>query len=204
MTNPADIPKDVYVWDHFPEFKRKIELHSIYEHQWVEEGQCPDTKQIDIMVRFVMFMCSDKSPFFEETDYPTRRDACLHAVGLRPTSVLGQMIINHHWWYLKVVRAYMMQYASKQFAQWIASRIALFDMFEVLMRPNIGDSSDAKSAVKAKADALKTIEELSKQVDAMEAQLFPMSDLADMAFREQLFDMEHTSEAYAQKWDGFD
>lgn len=202
MHDPRKIPTNVLVWEHIPEFRRKTELCSVIDTQWVDEGQKPSPAEIDKMVRLAIWMCSDKSPYYEETDYKVRVAACISEVKIDKRSPMGRMISDFHWWYLRVLISYMMLYASRQFTQWFTSKVALYHLFEVLMQPNIGtQDGDVKSAVKSKTDAIKTINDLADDVTQMEARLFPMTELAEQVFRQQLFDMENTAEQYAEKWE---
>lgn len=203
MHNPESIPKNVYVWDHIPDFKRKADLCMINPEQWSNEGQMPSPQQVDKMVRVVLYLCSPQSPYYEETDYKTRLEYCITAAGIQANAAMAAMIRDHHWWFLRVVNAYMMLYSGRLFSEWLAARVALFDMFKVLMQSNMDAGMGIKDMVKAKRDAQTAIEDFSARVDSIESRLFPMSDLAQASFRQAIFDLENVAEQYADVWSGF-
>lgn len=205
MKSPHNIPKDRPVWEYIPQFQKKLELHAINPLDWEDEDVEPSEADIDKMVRFVMFMCSPMSDHFTETDMPTRLKACMKDAGIHPNDTLGQMINDHHWWYVRVIVTFMMLYASTDFSRWVASKVMLGTMLEVMMAPPSADEkADRKAFVKAKNDAFDSVKELISEVNDIERDLFPVEGMADMVFRQQMFDMKDTAEAYALTWEGYD
>lgn len=199
--NPVDIPDDIMVWDHYPEIARVWHLRHIDEDEWNRLGEKhmpDDDSDIDRMLRFVIFMVSQESPYYFESDYDVRIQRCMKAAGIRQNEPMGHMIVTRHWWYRRMLVNYLKAFAKRAFAQWISTRMMSYNLMEVMMRqPDAGDM-DIKSFVKAQTDAQGELQSVMAEIDRLEQQLFPTSEIADMVATQTMFDSVNTAESYAE------
>lgn len=188
------------VWDHYPDFRRIFEFHSIDENEWAEAGErfLPDEKAIDKMVRFVIYMASQESPHYFQSDYESRVRHCMRSAGIATTEVLAYMIAERHWWFRRILTMYLKTFAKREFAQWLAMRMLSFNMMEVMMAKPAPGEKDIKGFVKAQTEASAEAQSLMTQLATLEQQLFPVQEMTDMVAAQSVFDSINTAESYAK------
>ena len=197
--NPDHIPVGTLAWEHLKEHKRVSDFWEIDEDEWQRLGDnhTPDDVDIDRMVKFVIYMASQESPHFLESDYEARVRQCMRSSGIRPNEVLGHMIVTRHWWFRRVLMMYLKTFARQEFAHWLSLRMLAFNLMEVMTaKPDPGDR-DIKSFVKAQTDASDELTRIMGVIVGLEQQLFPNPEMAEMVAAQAIYDSVNTAESYA-------
>lgn len=198
--NPDNVPSGVKIWDHYPEIKRVPDLISIDMDEWEAQDEkfVPDKNDIHKMLKFVIFMCSQESPHYFESDYDARVKACMRSCNISRTEVIFKMIDDRHWWFRRMLVAYTKAFSKTSFMQWLSSRTMAFNMMEVMMAKPDPGQKDIKGFVKASVDASGELESLMQRITQLEQQLFPTDEIMEMISMQSFFDTINTAESYAK------
>lgn len=197
--NPDLIPDGKSVFEHFPELARVTDFRSIDETEWSDAGErfLPDEDDMEKMVRFVIYLCSQESPYYFESDYDARIRICTRSAGIRADSALAGMIIERHWWVRRLIVMYLKTFAKQTFSQWLSMRMLAFNMMEVMMARISPTDKDVKGFVKAQTEASEELSSLMVKISALEQQLFPVPEVGEMVAAQTVFDQINTAESYA-------
>lgn len=188
----------------YPDLKRRSELCAVNAHEWMEERTdtnraiLPDDKWIDLMLRFVVYFCERDSPAYMETDYDRRVRVAISLSKVPPKSLLGQMITSRHWWFRRMLLAYMSMYSPQRFEQWLAYKAMRQNMLN-----NIMILSEDKDMIKAQIASHTAIEEVNEKILILEKQLFALDEVAEDVSHQVAWDAEYTAEFYAQDFQTF-
>lgn len=177
--NPMAVPDKVMIWEHYPDLARRRNLCKVPVQTFEDIGMdvTPEPKDLDLLVKFMTLCCDKNSPFYDEVNWEERKRLCMETIGIQKSSGIAKMVIAGNWWFNTVMGDYLNLSANDLFSSWLSKKIAASGI-RGFMRLSVAEVENPEAHIKAAIIASNQIDEMDRQIAALEIRLFPASEMA--------------------------
>lgn len=161
------------VWDRYSEFAMRKDLCSIDTFTFGRLDEEPPTlAELNRLIVFVAFLVDPGSPFYKERDFEARVRKSMEASGVDGTS-LKSMVLNRHWWYGRVLSAYLKLVHTHEFETWISTLMNYHEMMAYLRLPMTAFADDVEKMMNTREKIQKASPAVLDQLKQLELKIFP-------------------------------
>lgn len=196
--DPFDVPVGTMIWEHYKPLARRAHLSSVPDGLFMGRGEneIPKPRDLSLLISFVILLVDPGSPLYEDRDFDERVGAAMEVLRIERGSLVGKMILEHHWYFAHVLTAYFRIINNHTLESWIALKMNSHIQKAYLMAP-IGKDDSMETRRKIQA----ALPESDKQIQALERQLFPDSSIKELVNDDVTSDsLVGPAERYAQTW----
>lgn len=202
--NPLACKQGQRIWHKYPDLQRQKALCIPPDMaMFAQEGKkpvfvVPDEKELDQMVRFVIFLVEPiGNPIAKERNFDARVDLALEMAGIKKDSRgIWHFISTDHWWYRDVVFEYFRLINDDLYMLWFSMKIAFANNMAA-MRQQITIDTDEKFIAMVQRLKTSAPDDL-KNIQELEARIFPDERMREIVSAAATRNNMMVAESYAE------
>lgn len=161
------------IWEQYPEFRTRNDLHKMPMDAFNEDASyVPTEEDLDTVIRFTIMYCTRAgNPLASETDLSLRRNMAYQMLGIKKGNPVMELIDSYHPWVVQIMAVYMRMIGEQEYSGWLAAKTYYNQCLQLLMADPMR-SADPSDLLTLKDKAAKQMAALEDTIRKKETMLF--------------------------------